>query len=443
MTDPTGSSMESPRRNISSKAPHDTHGEKPSTRDDPLSIILVDDDKHQCDGLTALLKLSGFDVVNVYTGEDALSISGTRSFDVAIIDMVLPDVNSLAVLKEILSQDGPAGVLMLTGRTSLSHVADALNHGAYAFIVKPAEPHDMIAIIERAARVKRLERELKASEARYGELFEGLGEGVFRVDASGILVSMNQVGVEILGYASPRETLGGALNFWEPLEARAFTENDVVRETVRFRTRTGSLLWLEVTVKARKSEHGEALGLTGIFRDVSEQIRLQEMLEAVNGLGADLGEADSLEEVGGFTLDFLKTALGIDRGRFSVVDGEMISLLGSSVNPSREFHAMGHGLASKAVKTGRPQRFPDPTISPERRPDAPDRVHYLAQLAVPIMMTGGVVGTIHVSRTRGKPFSDEDVKLTEAVSEQAAIALNRLVRSRIGLNQGLSLGDFL
>ncbi|MBC8223666.1 GAF domain-containing protein [Candidatus Bathyarchaeota archaeon] len=126
-----------------------------------------------------------------------------------------------------------------------------------------------------------------------------------------------------------------------------------------------------------------------------------------------------------------------------MVDGEMISLLGSSVNPSREFHAMGHGLASKAVKTGRPQRFPDPKISPERRPDAPDRVHYLAQLAVPIMMTRGVMGAIHVSRTRGKPFSDEDVKLTEAVSEQAAIALNRLVRSRIGLNQGLSLGDFL
>ncbi|MCW3990905.1 MAG: response regulator [Candidatus Bathyarchaeota archaeon] len=443
MTDPTGSNMESPRRNVSSIVPQDNHGETPSPRDDPVSILLVDDDKHHCDGLTALLRLSGYDVVNVYTCEDALSISVTRIFDVAIIDMVLPDVDSAEVLKEILSRDGPAGVLMLTGRTSLSHAADALNHGADAFIVKPAEPHAMIAIIERAARVKRLERELKASEARYRELFEGLGEGVFRVDANGMLVSMNQVGAEILGYASPRETLGGALNFWEPLEAKAFSENKVIRETVRFRTRTGSLVWLEVTVKARMSEHGEALGLTGIFRDVSEQVRSQEMLEAVNGLGADLGEADSLEEVGGLTLDFLKTMLGIDRGRLSVVGGELIRPLGASANPSREFHLMGHGLASKAVKTGGPQRFPDPRISLEEGPVAPDRVRYLAQLAVPILMTGGVGGAIHVSRTRGKPFSDEDVKLAEAVSEQVAMALERLVRYRIGLNHGLSLGDFL
>lgn len=442
MTDPTGSNMESPRRNVSSIVSHGTHGETPSPRDDSLSILLVDDDKHHCDGMAALLRLSGYDVVNVYTGEDALSISGTRIFDVAIIDMVLQDINSLAVLKKISFRNGPAGVLMLTGRTSLSHATDALNHGADAFIVKPAEPHDMIAIIERAARVKRLERELKASEARYRELFEGLGEGVFRVDTTGMLVSMNQVGAEILGYASPRETLGGALNFWEPLEARAFSENEVIRETVRFRTRTGSLLWLEVTVKARRSEHGESLGLTGIFRDISEQIRAQEMLEAVNGLEADLGEADSLEEVGGLTLDFLKTMLGIDLGRLSLVDGELIKPLGASANPSREFHAMGHGIASKAVKTGRPQMFPDPR-SLERRPDAPDRVHYLAQLAVPIIMTGGVVGAIHVSRTRGKPFSDEDVKLAEAVSEQVAMALDRLVRSKIGLNQNLSLGDFL
>ncbi len=442
MTDPTGSNMESLRRNVSSIVPHDTHGETPSPRDDPVSILLVDDDKHHCDGMAALLRLSGYDVVNVYTGEDALSISGTRSFDVTIIDMVLPDVDSAEVLKEILSRDGPAGALMLTGRTSLNHAIDALNHGADSFILKPAEPHAMIAKIERAARVKRLERKLKASEARYRELFEGLGEGVFRVDTTGMLVSMNQVGAEILGYASPRETLGGALNFWEPLEARAFSENEVIRETVRFRKRNGSLLWLEVTLKARRSEHGEALGLTGIFRDISEQVRSQEMLEAVNGLGADLGEADSLKEVGGLTLDFLKTMLGIDLGRLSLVDGELIKPLGASANPSREFHAMGHGLASKAVKTGRPQMFPDPR-SLERRPDAPDRVHYLAQLAVPIIMTGGVVGAIHVSRTRGKPFSDEDVKLAEAVSEQVAMALDRLVRSRIGLNQGLSLGDFL
>lgn len=443
MTDPTSSSIESLRRNVGSIVSQDTHGETPSTRGDPLSILLVDDDKRLCDGLAALLRLCGYNVVNVYTGEDALSISGTRSFDVIIIEFALPDVYSIEVLNEMLSRDGSAGALILSERASLSHAVDTMNHGADAFIVKPAEPDDLIAKIERVARVKRLERELRAAEARYRELFEGLGEGVFRVDASGVLVSMNQVGSEILGYESPRETLGGAVNFWEPLEAKAFSENEVIREAVRFKKRTGSLMWLEVTVRARRSEHGEPLGLVGTFRDVSEQVHSQEMLEAIFGLWADLGEADSLEEVGGLTLDFLKTMLVVDRGRLSVVDRELIRPLGASANPSREFHAMSHGLASKAVKTGRPQLLPDPRVSSERGQGALDRIHYLAQLAVPITMTGGVVGAIHVSRTGGGPFSDEDVKLAEAVSEQVAMALDRLVRSKIGLNQGLSLGDFL
>ncbi len=443
MTDPTGSSIESLRRNVGSIVHQDTHGETHSTRGDPLSILLVDDDECLCDSLAALLRLCGYDVVNVYTGEDALSISGTRSFDVIIIELVLPDVDSIEVLKEILSRDGSAGALMLSERASLGDAVDALNHGADAFIVKPAEPDDTIAKIERVARVKRLERELRASEERYNELFEGLGEGVFRVDASGVLVSMNQVGAEILGYESPRDTFGGAVNFWEPLGAKAFSEDEAVREAVRFRRRTGSPMWLEVTVRARRSEHGEALGLVGTFRDVSEQIHSQEMLEAVYGLWADLGEADSLEAVGGLTLDFLKSMLGVDRGRLSVVDSELIKPLGASANPSREFHAMGHGLASRAVKTGRPQVFPDPRVSFERGPGAPDRILNLAQLAVPIMMAGGVMGAIHVSRTGGGPFSDEDVKLAEAVSEQVAMALDRLVRSKIGVNQGLRLGDFL
>ncbi len=234
MTDPTGSSIESIRRNVGSIVPHDTHGETPSTRGDPLSLLLVDDDKRLCDGLAALLRLCGYDVVNVYTGEDALSSSGTRSFDLIIIDLVLPDVDGIEVLKEILSRDGSAGALMLSDRASLDSAVEALSQGADSIIVKPAEPDDMIVKIERAARVKRLERALRASEARYTELFEGLGEGVFQVDARGVLVSMNQIGADILGYESPRETLGGTVNFWEPLGAKAFSENEVISEAVRF-----------------------------------------------------------------------------------------------------------------------------------------------------------------------------------------------------------------
>jgi GAF domain-containing protein len=66
-----------------------------------------------------------------------------------------------------------------------------------------------------------------------------------------------------------------------------------------------------------------------------------------------------------------------------------------------------------------------------------------AQLAVPIKMRGGVVGVIQISRSKGTPFTEEDAKLVETVSEQVAVVLERLVRSKIGLNESLSLEDFM
>ena len=65
-----------------------------------------------------------------------------------------------------------------------------------------------MAKVERVATAKRLERELKASEARYRELSRNLGEGVFYSDPRGNIISMNQARAHTLDYRSPDELLG-------------------------------------------------------------------------------------------------------------------------------------------------------------------------------------------------------------------------------------------
>lgn len=162
--------------------------------------------------------------------------------------------------------------------------------------------------------------------------------------------------------------------------------------------------------------------------------------EAIHGLQADLGGADSLERVGELTLDFLETMLGIDWGRFSMVADELIKPVGAG-NSFDEQEAIGHSLASKAVKTGRTQQFPDPRAG-FKTESARSRIFRLVQLAVPIKMMAGVVGVIHLGRARGTPFIEEDTRIVETVSEHVAITLERLISSKIGLNQSLSLEDF-
>lgn len=446
MANPAGGSMEHQSRE---KCVSNAKRVEGGPWDDPLSILLIDDDVSLCSSLGTILEMVGHQVVKVHTGADAITVLNRRSFDIALIDIVLPDTDGITLLKDLVSRDEDMGALMLSGHASMRHAVDALNHGADAFLMKPLDPEDLIAKVERVATVKRLERELKASEARYRELFENLGEGVFYSDPRGNIISMNQAGAETLGYRSPDELLGGAVKVWtafdtgdeyDILRVTAYGMSEAVRDIMRFRRRDGSLGWLEMTLRTRRNGRGEALGLVGNFKDVSDQLRSQEMLEAIYGLWADLGEADSLETVGELTLDFLKTMLGIDQGRLSVVEGELIKPVGARVS-SDELEAFGHSLASKAVRTGKTQRLPDHS-SGVTTGSTYIGTYYPVQLAVPIKMMGGVVGVIQISRARGAPFADEDAKIVETVSEQVAIVLERLVRSKIGLNPGLSLEDF-
>ena len=444
MTDPTGGSLESQSREDSGLGDRRIKGED---HDDPLSILLVDDDIPLCGSLAALLRLAGYHVVKVHTGADALSMIKRRKFDVAIIDVVLPDTDGITLLKELVSRDGDIGALMLSGQASLRHAVDAMKHGADAFILKPLDPENLIANVERVAQVKRSERELRASEARYRELFENLGEGIFYSDPRGNIISINQAGADILGYRDPDELLGGTGKVWaaltgdeyEALRATAYRMGETVPTIIRFRRRDGNLGWLEMTLRAQRDDRGEAPGLIGTFKDVSNRVRSQEMHEAVYGLWEDLGEVDSLEKVGEITLDFLNTMLDIDRGRLSVVEGELIQPVGANYSHDG-LPEFGHSLTLKAVKTGRAYLFPDPWEGSRRGQYLPDDP---AQLAVPIKMEGGVVGVIHLSKTERTPFSDEDIKLVETVSDQVAMTLDRLVRSKIGMSKGLSLEDFL
>ena len=163
--------------------------------------------------------------------------------------------------------------------------------------------------------------------------------------------------------------------------------------------------------------------------------------EAIHGLWTDLGCAVSLEAVGDLTLDFLKTMLEIDWGSFSMVEDELIKPVGAG-NSSDEEEALGYSLASRAVKTGKTQQFPDPRAG-FKTESAGSRVFHLVQLAVPIKMLGGVVGVIHLSSVRGKPFSEDDTRIVETVSEHVAMAFERLISSKIGFYEGIRLVDFL
>lgn len=114
-------------------------------------IFLVEDDKTIAKNLVLLLRSEGFTVSHVPTRSEALTALAGNKFDLALIDISLPDGNGFAVCTEIKkTQDIP--IIFLTASGDESSVVTGLNMGADDYITKPFRPRELIARIGAALR---------------------------------------------------------------------------------------------------------------------------------------------------------------------------------------------------------------------------------------------------------------------------------------------------
>ena len=114
-------------------------------------IFLVEDDKAIAKNLILLLRSEGFTVTHAPTRDDALAALAGNKFDLALIDISLPDGNGFTVCTEIKeTQDVP--VIFLTASGDEASVVTGLNMGADDYITKPFRPRELIARIGTALR---------------------------------------------------------------------------------------------------------------------------------------------------------------------------------------------------------------------------------------------------------------------------------------------------
>lgn len=114
-------------------------------------IFLVEDDKAIAKNLILLLRSKGFIVTHVPTRSDALAAFTGNKFDLALIDISLPDGNGFTICTEIKeTQDVP--VIFLTASGDEASVVTGLNMGADDYITKPFRPRELIARIRTALR---------------------------------------------------------------------------------------------------------------------------------------------------------------------------------------------------------------------------------------------------------------------------------------------------
>ena len=114
-------------------------------------ILVVDDEKAITDLVGIILKKEGFDVTLAYTGGEAVKLILDEEFDLAILDVMLPDIDGFELLRTVrLSHTYP--VIMLTARDSPQDKIEGLSLGADDYVPKPFVPKELVARVKAQLR---------------------------------------------------------------------------------------------------------------------------------------------------------------------------------------------------------------------------------------------------------------------------------------------------
>lgn len=121
-----------------------------------IRVLVVDDDSLLRKLLTEQLSRAEFDAAPAPSANEALKILNESDFDVVLLDIMMAGLSGLDALREIRKFEDPPEVIMLTADTSLATGLEAMRHGAYDYLTKPATLDEMEAVIRKADEKRRL-----------------------------------------------------------------------------------------------------------------------------------------------------------------------------------------------------------------------------------------------------------------------------------------------
>jgi two-component system, OmpR family, response regulator QseB len=113
-----------------------------------MRVLLIEDDELVASGVVAGLRLHGFTVDRVATAAHAQAALGSAAFDLAVLDLGLPDEDGLELLRRWRSRGAALPVLVLTARDAVAHRVQGLQAGADDYLLKPFDLDELAARLQ-------------------------------------------------------------------------------------------------------------------------------------------------------------------------------------------------------------------------------------------------------------------------------------------------------
>ena len=102
-----------------------------------MKILYAEDERQLSSAVTEILKMEGFTVTPVYNGREALEKTESDYFDAVVLDIMMPELDGIGVLREMRKRGNHTAVLMLTAKATVDDRIAGLSEGADDYLAKP------------------------------------------------------------------------------------------------------------------------------------------------------------------------------------------------------------------------------------------------------------------------------------------------------------------
>ncbi|MDR4509785.1 MAG: EAL domain-containing protein [Candidatus Brocadiaceae bacterium] len=318
----------------------------------PFKILLVDDNKELEANFLDILESRGFHATGVTNGKEAIDLTRKTCFDLALVDIRLPDILGTEVVEEITKISPTTEFIYITGHASLDTTIKAVKQRCViSYETKPVDVDRLLFTIWQIKRRKLAEEALNEAEERYRVVTETANDAIICLKSPGIICLWNHKAEEMFGYPA-NFTLGHNLcnlvfseNYYkeicncvyhffetgEGLASRKITELSALRKD-------GTEFPIEISLSSINV--GRERQLVIIVRDMTEHIQAKKTIER-------MAYHDSLTELPNRTLfkDRLSMAL-----EYAHRHGERLAILFLDLDRFKMVNdSLGHAVGDQLL----------------------------------------------------------------------------------------------